>query len=219
LPLSEAAAIGRRQGAVNRQRKVFVALLGLLLALAWTALPVSAAPPTQGQDREAQADTLVVEGVKLYNVSRYQAALQKWPVDDAATADLMAGFYQYLREGYSKAEALRGAQMEMMDEKEEAYYWAGFSLVGDWGDEIERGDREGEIKATAVPTEAMAESTSTPEGKAVVTPTEAVVKPTVMPEGAGGGLCGGTAAVLMVGLVGVWLRGGWRLIADRLLDW
>jgi hypothetical protein len=118
----------------------------------------------------------------------------------------MEGFYRHLREGYSKAEALRGAQMEVMGEKGEAYYWAGFSLVGDWGtgEEIET-----EIEVMATPTEAVPEPTFTPEAgeKATVTPTEVVAGPTATPAEEGGGLCGGSVALMVVGLVGVWLRG------------
>ena len=40
-----------------------------------------------------------------------------WPVDDAATAELMERFYGHLREGYGKAESLRAAQLEMAEEK------------------------------------------------------------------------------------------------------
>ena len=63
---------------MNKQRKVFVALLGLFLALVWTLLPVSAAPTTQGEDRQAQAEAFFSEGVDLYYAGEYQAALEKW---------------------------------------------------------------------------------------------------------------------------------------------
>jgi CHAT domain-containing protein len=56
-----------------------------------------------------------------------------WPVDDAATAELMKRFYTHLRAGVPKAEALRLAQMETRKEHLEPYYWAGFMLVGDAG--------------------------------------------------------------------------------------
>jgi hypothetical protein len=91
--------------------------------------------------------------------------------------------------------------MEMIGEKGEAYYWAGFSLVGDWGpgEEIEI---ETEIEVMATPTEAVPEPTFTPETgeKATVTLTEAVAGPTATPAGKGGGLWGGSATLMMVGL-------------------
>jgi len=57
-----------------------------------------------------------------------------WPVDDEATAELMERFYTHLRAGVPKAEALRLAQMETRKEHPEPYYWAGFVLVGDYGE-------------------------------------------------------------------------------------
>jgi len=65
-----------------------------------------------------------------------------WPVDDAATAELMERFYTHLRAGVPKAEALRLAQMETRAEHPEPYYWAGFVLVGDYGGEPIGGDEE-----------------------------------------------------------------------------
>jgi hypothetical protein len=75
--LSETTTAGRRQRTVNKQHKVFVVLLGLLLALAWTALPVSAAPPGQGDDPRAQADALYDEGMNLYDAGEYHVALEE----------------------------------------------------------------------------------------------------------------------------------------------
>ena len=58
-----------------------------------------------------------------------------WSVEDAATRDLMVAFYEYLKDGYAKDEALRQAQMKMMGAARTAhpYYWAGFVLTGDGG--------------------------------------------------------------------------------------
>jgi CHAT domain-containing protein len=55
-------------------------------------------------------------------------------VDDQPTQILMTSFYRHLREGRSKDEALRGAQLELMATKAWAspFYWAGFVLSGDW---------------------------------------------------------------------------------------
>jgi CHAT domain-containing protein len=56
-----------------------------------------------------------------------------WSVDDEATALLMERFYTHLREGMSKAEALRQAQLEAQETHPEPYYWAGFVLSGKGG--------------------------------------------------------------------------------------
>ena len=45
----------------------------------------------------------------------------------------MVLFYTHLRQGLSKAEALRAAQMNMRQKYPHPYYWAGFVLTGDPG--------------------------------------------------------------------------------------
>ncbi len=58
-----------------------------------------------------------------------------WSVEDRATADLMGSFYRaMLRRKLSPAEALRRAQLEMASSpgRRSPYYWAGFSLQGEW---------------------------------------------------------------------------------------
>lgn len=58
-----------------------------------------------------------------------------WPVADGSTAKLMADMYQRRqREGLSKIEALRQAQLAMMSQKRYAhpFYWAPFILLGNW---------------------------------------------------------------------------------------
>ena len=56
-----------------------------------------------------------------------------WSVDDEATSMLMERFHTYLREGVSKAESLRQAQLELITDPQRAdpYYWAGFVMSGD----------------------------------------------------------------------------------------
>jgi CHAT domain-containing protein/Tfp pilus assembly protein PilF len=53
-----------------------------------------------------------------------------WKVMDPATAELMVRFYRHLRAGMKKAEALRQARLEMLDQYAHPYYWAAFVLVG-----------------------------------------------------------------------------------------
>ncbi len=45
----------------------------------------------------------------------------------------MQRFYNHLRQGMSKAEALRQTQIDMRTEAPSPYYWAAFSLIGDGG--------------------------------------------------------------------------------------
>lgn len=57
-----------------------------------------------------------------------------WPVDDRATAQIMAAFYRFLGEGFNKDEALQRAKLQYLntapESKRHPYYWAGFILLG-----------------------------------------------------------------------------------------
>lgn len=58
-----------------------------------------------------------------------------WSVNDRATAELMAKFYQkMLKENMRPAAALRAAQIEMWKNNQwnQPYYWAAFALQGEW---------------------------------------------------------------------------------------
>jgi CHAT domain-containing protein len=58
-----------------------------------------------------------------------------WQVADSATTDLMASFYQaLLRDRLLAGEALRSAKLRLLRNslRSAPYYWAGFSLEGDW---------------------------------------------------------------------------------------
>jgi CHAT domain-containing protein len=52
-----------------------------------------------------------------------------WKVDDQATGDLMAGFYNALKKT-GKREALRKAQLSSQKKYPHPYYWASFQLTG-----------------------------------------------------------------------------------------
>jgi len=54
-----------------------------------------------------------------------------WELEDHATAQLMANFYENLGRHEGKAEALRQAQLEMLKTGAPPYYWAGFQLDGE----------------------------------------------------------------------------------------
>jgi CHAT domain-containing protein/Tfp pilus assembly protein PilF len=75
----------------------------------------------------------LTRGFMYAGASRVVASL--WNVDDAATAELMGRFYRgLLKEGLRPAEALRQAQIEMQMQKRWAdpYYWAAFTIQGEW---------------------------------------------------------------------------------------
>jgi len=58
-----------------------------------------------------------------------------WEVPDAETASLMSDFYRkMLEENLRPAEALRAAQLEMWQSRNwvAPYFWAAFTLQGEW---------------------------------------------------------------------------------------
>jgi CHAT domain-containing protein len=56
-----------------------------------------------------------------------------WQVDDAATKDLMVGYYGKLAKGKPRSTALRDVQLELLarDQYAHPYYWASFLPAGD----------------------------------------------------------------------------------------
>jgi len=60
--------------------------------------------------------------------------LSLWLVDDVATKELMVKYYQNLQAGKGRHEALRAAQLEMLNtqEYEHPQYWAAFVPSGNW---------------------------------------------------------------------------------------
>lgn len=57
-----------------------------------------------------------------------------WSVDDLRTMELMTELYKELRANKSKEKALQLAQSKLLHSKTASapYYWAGFTLIGDW---------------------------------------------------------------------------------------
>ena len=56
-----------------------------------------------------------------------------WTVDDAATTELMLGFYAAIERGVARDEALREAQLAVRGTHPDPYYWAAWVLDGDNG--------------------------------------------------------------------------------------
>jgi CHAT domain-containing protein len=62
-----------------------------------------------------------------------RVAVSLWAVDDHATSDLMQDFYKNLwRSKKSHAASLREAQLNMWKQGKAPYYWAAFTLQGEW---------------------------------------------------------------------------------------
>ncbi|MCU0549357.1 MAG: CHAT domain-containing protein [Leptolyngbya sp. Prado105] len=93
-------------------------------------LVLSACDTASGDDRAV----LGLAGLAVKSGARSTLATL-WPVKDKAAATLMTQFYQELRNsGRTKAEALRQAQLHLMQETDfkDPYFWGGFVLVGNW---------------------------------------------------------------------------------------
>ncbi|MEG4395528.1 CHAT domain-containing protein [Microcoleus sp. BROC3] len=84
----------------------------------------------------------IVQGEGMVGLTRgfmyagaQRVVVSLWNVDDEGTATLMSSFYQgMLQKGLTPAAALRAAQLEMLKQEEwrSSYYWAAFTLQGEW---------------------------------------------------------------------------------------
>ncbi|MEG3437738.1 CHAT domain-containing protein [Pannus brasiliensis CCIBt3594] len=91
-------------------------------------LTLSACQTAAGNDRA----TLGLAGVALRSGVKSTLGTL-WSVNDAITVDLMEDFYRYLKEGTTKAEALRKAQLNQIARSgSHASMWSGFVLLGNW---------------------------------------------------------------------------------------
>ncbi len=94
---------------------------------------LSACETGLGKDIKGEGLVGLTRGFMYAGASRVVVSL--WSVDDEATSILMVKFYQgILNEGLSPAAALRQAQMELQQNPDwsSPYYWAGFTLQGEW---------------------------------------------------------------------------------------
>lgn len=95
-------------------------------------LTLTACETAVGSDRE----TLGLAGIAIQAGSQ-SAMASLWKVDDAATAQLIANFYQNWHSGLSKARALQTTQIAWLKTHQQQLeshpgYWAPFILIGNW---------------------------------------------------------------------------------------
>ena len=94
---------------------------------------LSACSTALGREVKGEGLTGMVRGFFYAGAKRVVASL--WKVDDDATGELMRRFYvEMLQAKRSPAAALRQAQLEMwrQDRWRAPFYWAAFSLQGEW---------------------------------------------------------------------------------------
>jgi CHAT domain-containing protein len=92
-------------------------------------LILSACETASGDDRAA----LGLAGVALKAGAR-SALATLWYINDKASGAMIAAFYQGLKAGLSRAQALRAAQRALAADPRFAHpaYWAPYLLIGDW---------------------------------------------------------------------------------------
>lgn len=94
---------------------------------------LSACQTALGKEIRGEGLIGLTRGFMYAGAPRVLATL--WSVDDLATAKFMKHFYRaMLNKKLSPAAALRQAQIAMMEKSKQIppYYWAGFSLQGEW---------------------------------------------------------------------------------------
>jgi CHAT domain-containing protein/Tfp pilus assembly protein PilF len=106
------------------------------LSLRKTDLVVLSGCQSQTGKRTRGDDIIGLSQAFLYAGSPSVVA-SLWSVDDDATKLLMVAFYSGLRQGMSKTDALRAAQIEVRRKYPSPYYWAGFVLNGAPGSRID----------------------------------------------------------------------------------
>ncbi|MCU0545652.1 MAG: CHAT domain-containing protein [Oscillatoriaceae cyanobacterium Prado104] len=103
------------------------------LKLAANLVVLSACQTGMGQNVKGEGMIGLTRGFMYAGAQRVAVSL--WSVDDEGTAVLMQMFYQkMLQEKLAPAAALRAAQLEMMQQEKwsSPYYWAAFTLQGEW---------------------------------------------------------------------------------------
>ncbi|MDF5714359.1 MAG: CHAT domain-containing protein [Rhizonema sp. NSF051] len=131
--LALAGANNRNQVSSGANDGVLTALEVAGLSLRGTQLVVLSACET------GLGDVKVGDG--LYGLRRalviagsQSQVLSLWKVSDAGTKELMVKYYQGLKAGKGRHEALRDAQLEMLKNPsyQHPFYWASFVPSGDW---------------------------------------------------------------------------------------
>jgi CHAT domain-containing protein/tetratricopeptide (TPR) repeat protein len=127
LVLSMVDAEGKPQNGFLRLHEIYNLKLPAELVV------LSACQTGIGKEIKGEGMEALTRGFMYAGAARVVVSL--WNVNDKATAELMAKFYEkMLKQGERPAAALRAAQVEMWRQKQwqSPYYWAAFTLQGEW---------------------------------------------------------------------------------------
>jgi CHAT domain-containing protein len=88
-----------------------------------------------GQGRTSKGEGMISLAYAFNYAGCSALVYSLWSVDEKGTSDLMLNFYDGLKKGLPKDDALHEAKLKMLQEGSEMtanpYYWAGFVLSGD----------------------------------------------------------------------------------------
>jgi CHAT domain-containing protein len=127
LVLSLVDGEGKPQNGFLQAHEIYNLTLGAELVV------LSACQTALGKEIRGEGLLGLTRGFMYAGAPRVVASL--WNVPDRGTAELMERFYQsMLAKGLPPAAALRGAQVAMWQDKRwsSPFYWAGFTLQGEW---------------------------------------------------------------------------------------
>jgi CHAT domain-containing protein/tetratricopeptide (TPR) repeat protein len=127
LVLSLVDAEGKPQNGFLQAHEIYNLTFGAELVV------LSACQTALGKEIRGEGLLGLTRGFMYAGAPRVVASL--WNVPDRGTAELMKRFYQsMLAKGLPPAAALRGAQVAMWQDKRwsSPFYWAGFTLQGEW---------------------------------------------------------------------------------------
>ena len=106
------------------------------MRLAAELVVLSACQTALGREVKGEGLIGLTRGFMYAGAARVVASL--WEVNDEATAELMKLFYQGIERGERYTAALREAQLKWLEryqegrEKRSPYYWAAFTIQGEW---------------------------------------------------------------------------------------
>jgi len=90
---------------------------------------------SSGKERSYASEGIVSLSHAFTHAGCPSVLMTKWDVDEKSTSMILRSFYDNLRNGKSKSEALRDAKLSFLKntplELHDPYYWAGLVLIGD----------------------------------------------------------------------------------------
>ena len=106
--------------------------LAKTLALKAATVVLSACETGLTDSQAASGDEMVGLVRAFWVAGAARVLASQWPVDDAGTAAVMAGFYRALVGGAGPVAVLQVAQTQTRQRHPHPYFWAAFSRFGGW---------------------------------------------------------------------------------------